>query len=120
MKLLGEALRNLFRKPFTRKYPKVKPEIPRDFRGKVLHYPERCIYCGLCEKYCPSGAIQVDIRRKIWSYDWGRCTFCAQCQETCHELAKKDAIRLTKEYELAGKNRKGFSVRDSKPAGTKT
>jgi len=112
MKLIGNVLRNLFMKPFTRKYPDVKPEIPTGFRGKVIHYPERCIYCGLCAKYCPSGAIKVNVKKKIWSYDWGKCTFCGQCQEICHEIPKKDAIRLTKEYELAGKNRKEFSAKD--------
>ncbi len=112
MRLIGEAIRNLFRGVFTRRYPKERPEIPDDFRGKVIHFPERCIYCGLCAKYCPSGAIQVDIKNKRWSYNWGRCLFCQQCEETCHNLPKKDAIRLTKVYEMAGPERKKFTYSD--------
>ena len=101
MKLLGEALRNLFRRPFTQKYPKVKPEVPDRLRGKLEHDKVKCIYCGLCEKQCPSDAITVDVKNKIWTHDLGKCLFCAQCEEVCHEMPKRDAIILTPEYELA-------------------
>ena len=101
MKLLGEALRNIGKKPFTGKYPAVKPKVPFNLRGKVIHIPERCIYCGICAKYCPSGAITVDVKNKVWRIDYGRCLFCQQCEEACREIVKKDAIKLSSIYELA-------------------
>jgi len=106
MKLLGEALRNLARKPATQKYPKVKPKVPFNLRGKVIHIQDRCIYCGACARTCPSHAITVNPVNKVWRIDYGQCLFCQQCEETCHEIPKKDAIKLSSIYELAGTDRK--------------
>jgi ech hydrogenase subunit F len=108
MRLFPEALRNLFRPAFTRRYPKQKPVIPQGFRGKLAHDPVKCIYCGMCAKYCPSNCITVDQKRKTWTHDLGQCLFCGQCAETCHEIPKKDAIKLTQEYELSGKGKKNL------------
>ena len=100
MGLIAEALRNIAKKPVTQKYPAVKPKIPFNLRGKVVHIKERCIYCGICAKHCPSHAITVDIKNKIWKIDYGRCLFCQQCEESCREIIKKDAIKLSSIYEL--------------------
>ena len=113
MKLLGEALRNLARKPFTEKYPQEKPQVPYNFRGKVVHIPDKCIYCGLCAKYCPSNAITVDVKNKTWSIDYGKCLFCQQCEEVCRDMIKKNAIKLSSVYELANSDRKEMRYQDS-------
>lgn len=106
--LLPEVLKSLLKKPFTRRYPKVKPVLPHGFRGKLIHYPDRCIYCGMCARNCPSNCITVDVKKRIWSQDMGQCLFCSQCVETCHEIPKKDALAMGIEYELATKNKRKF------------
>jgi len=112
MKLLGEAVRSLAKKPFTQKYPYEKPKVPFNLRGKVVHIPDRCIYCGICEKYCPSNAIKVDMKNRVWRIDHGRCLFCQQCEEVCKEMVKKDAIKLSSVYEIAEKDRKTMVYED--------
>ena len=39
---------------------------------------DRCIYCGRCEKYCPTGTIQVTLDR-----DEGICSDCGLCNDVC-------------------------------------
>jgi len=112
MGLLGEALKNIARKPFTQKYPAEKPKVPFNLRGKVVHLPERCIYCGICAKYCPSSAITVDVQKKTWRIDHGRCLFCQQCEEVCRDIVKKDAIKLSSIYELAESDKKSMIYED--------
>ena len=114
MIFLPEALNNLLRRAFTRKYPKERPVLPHGFRGKLVHYPDKCIYCSLCEKNCPSNCIIVDKKKKIWTHDIGQCLFCEQCVETCHELPKKDALVMGIEYELMTREKRKLK-RLSKP-----
>jgi formate hydrogenlyase subunit 6/NADH:ubiquinone oxidoreductase subunit I len=115
MGLIRTALANIFRPRFTQRYPKVKPKVPGDLRGKLYHDRSKCIYCGLCEKYCPSGAIKVDKIKKTWTHDLGRCIFCAQCEETCHLLPKRDAIKMSPEFELATRSKRGLVRTHEKP-----
>ena len=93
-RLLGEAMKNLFRKPFTEKYPVERPKLPFDYRGKVVHIQKKCIYCGICAKYCPSGAITVDVKKKVWRIDYGRCLFCQQCEEACRDITFARTITI--------------------------
>lgn len=115
MGLILTALGNLFRKRFTQNYPKVKPKVPEDLRGKLYHDKAKCIYCGLCEKYCPSHAITVDTKNKTWSHDLGLCLFCGQCEETCRTLPKRDAIKMSPEFELAALSTKDLVRLHKKP-----
>lgn len=114
MMLVPEALKSLFRRAFTRRYPKERPVLPQGFRGKLNHFPDKCIYCGLCEKYCPSGCIKVDRVKKTWKHDLGQCLFCEQCVEICHEMPKRDALSMGADYELVTRE-KGSLNRTSRP-----
>lgn len=101
--LVKEALRQLFKKPATLKYPYQKSDMPDGFRGRPIWDMTICIGCGLCSIVCPSEAVEMigkgldaEIKHLL-----DRCMFCGQCAETC----PKNAIRMSKEYELAGFDR---------------
>ncbi len=63
---------------------------------------DRCIYCGRCEKYCPTGTIQVTLDR-----DEGICSDCGLCSDVCpngamnknHIVNKKHMYTLFKLFE---------------------
>ncbi|MBD3159490.1 MAG: 4Fe-4S dicluster domain-containing protein [Candidatus Lokiarchaeota archaeon] len=100
MKLLTDALKELFRKASTLKYPFERKEVPKDFRGRPVWDMKTCIGCGACERICPGEAIKMEGRRDEATiiYLQHRCLFCGQCADTC----PVDAISMSEEYELAG------------------
>lgn len=71
---------------------KVK-EVSRDYFGTDV---EKCILCGRCQEYCPTGAIHVKIDR-----DEGICSECRLCADVCpngsmnkHQMVNKTSCTL--------------------------
>ncbi len=74
---------NLFKGPSTRRYPKEKREYGLKSRGMIGIDIEACIFCGLCSRRCPTGALTVRKDQKEWEIDRLRCVFCGYCVEVC-------------------------------------
>ena len=55
---------------------------PRD-DGLPVSDPSKCVYCTLCAKKCPAGAITVDRAAKTWTLDEEKCIGCGTCHEVC-------------------------------------
>ena len=49
--------------------------------------PGKCVYCTLCAKKCPAGAITVDRKEKTWKLDEDKCVACGTCAEACPKKA---------------------------------
>jgi len=103
MGIVWECIKNLFKRPFTQKYPFVKPEIYERFRGKIKYKSKICIGCMQCAKHCPSVAIKFYKKGRI-DFDMGKCLHCGLCADIC----PVKAIIFTHEYEYADKNPKKF------------
>ncbi len=58
--------------------------------GKPAQDPNKCVYCTLCAKKCPSEALTVDRKEKTWVLDEDKCVGCGTCRDVC----PKDAIVL--------------------------
>lgn len=54
------------------------------------HTNDACIFCGICAKKCPMGAITVDRQTKRWQVDQSLCVRCGVCAGAC----PKQAIQL--------------------------
>jgi len=53
---LGEAIRAIFKGPYTSRFPfKPSPAAPT-FRGKVEFNSDKCILCGACVEVCMANA----------------------------------------------------------------
>lgn len=106
MGIVGEVLRNLFKKPFTRRYPAEKADVAENYRGKIVFFSKRCIGCRICEQNCPSHVIKVVRKGKV-VFDMRACIYCGICQDVC----PVDAIRLSKEFEYSTKDKRKFILR---------
>lgn len=98
MRIVIEAIANVFRKPYTRKYPYTKARVFQRFRGRILYYPVRCIGCMQCAKNCPNNSIHFYKKGKI-NFDMNKCMYCGLCEDVCP--TKPKAIKLTNEFEYA-------------------
>lgn len=76
-------LKSLFNKPATLMYPIVERVYSKNTRGKITIKIEDCIYCGMCQRKCPTAAIVVNRTEKVWKIDSLRCITCNYCVEVC-------------------------------------
>jgi formate hydrogenlyase subunit 6/NADH:ubiquinone oxidoreductase subunit I len=83
MSMLTSILKSLFSRPDTVKYPKGESPVPPGNRGKVVWDMQKCIYCRLCEKNCPTKAITTDKAGKTQSIKRLRCIQCRTCVDVC-------------------------------------
>ena len=84
---------------------------PRD-DGKPVQVPSRCVYCTICAKKCPAGALEVDRAAKAWKLDEDLCVACGTCAGVC----PKKAIVCGVEEASAPEAKKDEEVPESCPA----
>lgn len=106
---LGEALRSLFSRPYTVRYP-YEPVVPLEaFRGKPKFVEEECIGCGACAQVCPARAIdvvdvvEVGVGRRTLTIHHDHCIFCGQCHRFC---TTEKGVILTNEFETGTYDRR--------------
>ena len=94
------AMKNLFSKPATTAYPAVPKEYPERTRGHVSNNIEQCIFCGMCMRSCPPGAIKVvrGTEEGTWTINRFDCIQCANCVEKC----PKKCLSITPGYQTPG------------------
>lgn len=116
--MIGDILGSLVKAPATRQYPLERQETPARLRG-LLHWSgAECIGCTLCAKDCPANALNVIVldkkaKRFVVEYHVDRCTFCAQCVESC----RRGCLEMSStEWELASGDKASFHLYYGAPA----
>ena len=86
--------RNLLHGPYTSKYPLQPKENFERTRGRIEIDIDQCIFCGMCERRCPTGAIKVSKQDTSWSIERFGCIQCGYCSEVC----PKKCLRMDNRY----------------------
>jgi len=106
----GYAMKQLFSKSATIKYPYEKLVIDSKYRGKIIYDPASCIGCNICVRDCPASCLKIVNEgtkedKKFECYiDVGHCIVCGQCVDSC----PKGCLNLTPNIELATLNKEDF------------
>jgi formate hydrogenlyase subunit 6/NADH:ubiquinone oxidoreductase subunit I len=77
------ALKWALTKPPTSRYPFEPRRILPGSRGQLIFTKDNCVYCSVCAKKCPTGALAVTRAKKLWVIDRLRCISCGYCVELC-------------------------------------
>ena len=83
MNFTKTVVKNLFSKPATRMYPRQPRNYPARTRGHIEIDIDSCIFCGMCSRKCPTGAITVTRPQRTWSIKRFSCIQCGYCVESC-------------------------------------
>jgi formate hydrogenlyase subunit 6/NADH:ubiquinone oxidoreductase subunit I len=101
----------LVQKPETVMYPYEKAKVADRFRGALEFNKDKCIGCRICQRTCPSGAIEIEkVNTEVKQFKavvcMDRCIFCGQCVDSC----PKGALHNTVNFELASFDRKALRM----------
>lgn len=81
--LTGMALKNLVKKPVTKRYPTEPQVYTARTRGHVENDIDTCILCGICAATCPATALTVSKPERTWTIDPFSCVQCMACVRAC-------------------------------------
>ncbi len=108
-----------FKPVVTKQYPWEVPTMVPRFRGHIelVRNEEtgmpNCVCCGMCMRSCPSGCISLagkkpeGSKKKVltkYILDFTKCSLCGTCIESCNF----NAIRFSRDYNLASTNKDDY------------
>ncbi len=101
-----KAIRYLFKKPKTLRFPFEQKDTALRYRGFHLNDWDKCTGCGNCADICPNEAITMEkipeitskpeqgIKNERPKIDFGRCCFCGLCVDIC----PTGSLRLSRDF----------------------
>lgn len=61
-----------------------------------LQIDDSCVFCGMCAKFCCTGALAINSERSEITFNPSKCTSCMLCEKACYhgKLHYKDSLDL--------------------------
>ena len=100
------ALKWALTKPPTSRYPFEPRRELAGSRGRLVFTKDNCVYCTVCAKKCPTGALVVNRAQKKWAIDRLLCLHLRLLRRGLpEEIAPTDCHgtpAVTKDLEFCG------------------
>ena len=113
--------REFFRPVVTEQYPYEVPVLPARFRGHIELIGNEetgepnCVVCGMCQRACPSGCIELSGVKSetgkgkvltTYQLDFTKCSLCGSCVESCNF----NALQFSRVYNHVSFNKADFQL----------
>ncbi len=85
---------NMLHGPYTVQYPMKRMDKYECTRGRIDIDMDDCIFCSMCQRRCPTGAITVDKGEATWMIQRFSCIQCGYCTEIC----PKKCLHMSNQY----------------------
>lgn len=74
---------------------------------------ESCVYCGMCARFCNTGALSINDERNEITFNASKCISCGLCEKSCyhdklHYLPTLDLKNLFTDRVVASRNKSDF------------
>jgi ech hydrogenase subunit F len=76
-------------------------------KGHVSNEIKDCIFCGICEKRCPTHAITVSKEDESWTIDNFACIQCISCVRSC----PKKCLVMEPDYTKPAAEKSVFTIK---------
>lgn len=118
MNILRLIFQNLRKGTVSFRLPHAHECTSSQYRGLIHNDDKLCLGCGSCAYVCPTGAIAVTRGPNsfTWSYDPGKCTFCARCIDRCRPASLSIESKLPPLYATLGELNVSYEIEKKKPA----
>ncbi len=81
---------------------------------------ESCVYCGMCARFCNTGALSINEERNEITFNPSKCISCKLCERACYhnKLHYKETLDLKTFFSdniLVSRNSDVLTISDMKP-----
>jgi formate hydrogenlyase subunit 6/NADH:ubiquinone oxidoreductase subunit I len=114
-KIAKTITKSFLGKPATLMYPAKPGKKYEKTKGHIINDINKCIFCGSCQRVCPTQAISVTKNDRTWEIDRLRCCTCNACTEIC----PVKCLSMDTKYTAPMTTRTKDLMRSDKPAAAK-
>ena len=97
----------------------MKEEVETGMLFNNIEIDESCVYCGMCARFCNTGALAINEDRTEITFNPSKCISCGMCEKSCFhaKLHYKETLSLRlffKDNIIASRDKSRFTVADMK------
>ena len=97
----------------------MKEEVETGMLFNNIEIDESCVYCGMCARFCNTGALAINNERTEITFNPSKCISCGLCEKSCYhfKLRYKEKLPLRlffKDNIIAARDKSRITIADMK------